>query len=605
MIELIIIFLFLFFMLFTVKEYFYHYSTLDYSSTLLAMVQSAALNTNLRSAVEGYREKLIIVYNSGCQTVQSKVTTDFFNTLGNTINNVQISRIDISRNDDPLNFLKGFIHPKYLKKDTIDTNTYPQVDSSYNDHEYNKDSYLSSYFKNYDRQGEDQCDEPNFYTKITSEGTNIESDNENEYEVSPSSTPTVSPSSTPTVSPSDNNDCDYYLVYKTPTILFEIKDHAYLKFPQPFPIHKYPCTPEEQDDYKINIKKYIKQIRYWIYYLKEFSNKLVGLYDLVRLNLSTSCTAESIALITDTVSARDAHYNVIGKYYDILCDAYPITDDEINRLDAYQSNGSHFYREFDKLTTDKDEDLDYLKIDKKKNPNLKNTLSNEPDKLTIRGNKYRLIEYGKRTMIIMFRGYLEETNKKINFIEEYNGNLTPEDLMHSIKNLVEQDGCSNDEVNKQQLIKIFKDNGYPKRYQTWRTYVDPIAGYAKENYGFFLLTFDEKLPNDWEGVCLDSKDQNGENNFPLCFMPYPVDFFDNKAFINDSSDPQVRSFQNIIQPCLLEYGFIKSDRNDKRLFGCKNQDKVDNIDNFDNDNNDNNDDTLDDYLVAVKDCENT
>ena len=121
MIEFIIILIFIF--LFTVKEYFYHYSaSLNYTQTLLGLVQRAALNTNLGNAVEGYREKLIIIYCSGCKSVESKITTDFFNTLGNNISNVQISRIDLSRNDDSLNLIRGFIHPKYLIKESYYSN---------------------------------------------------------------------------------------------------------------------------------------------------------------------------------------------------------------------------------------------------------------------------------------------------------------------------------------------------------------------------------------------------------------------------------------------------------------------------------------------------
>ena len=43
----------------------------------------------------------------------------------------------------------------------------------------------------------------------------------------------------------------------------------------------------------------------------------------------------------------------------------------------------------------------------------------------------------------------------------------------------------------------------------------------------------------------------------------------NSSFESRSSSLEIRRFQNIIQPCLLEFGYIKSDRQDNRLFGCE------------------------------------
>lgn len=573
MIQIIIIFIFLVF--FTVKEYFYYNMNSSYTSTLVGMVQTAALSTRLSSAVEGYREKLMIIYCSGCKSVQSKITTDFFNTLGNNLSNIQISRIDLSKSDDPLNLIRGFIHPKYLIKDSYySNNSTPVPTTSSPSYEYNIDQKLASYFHshndpNYGRENPSyQCEGPDLFTQISSAGTTLESVSDNlEYEEHDEYL---------------NNECDYFLAYKTPTIIYEIKDHAYLKFPEEFPISNYPCTPQEQEQYQNEIILYIDKLRHWIYYLKEFSNKLIGLYDLIRINMSSSCTQSAIELVTDTVNSKDAHYNVIGKYYHVLCNAYPKTQDHVNRLNAYENQGKKFYREKDSgnslLNSNDAEDLDYLRVDRTRIPTLNGKLTlTDPDNITIRGNRQRLVDYAKRTLMIMFRGYLEQSNFNIPFIDNYSTN--PETFMRHINDLVRDAVCSTNNARLQTLKDIFANNGFPTPEQTWRSYVDPKTGMANENYGWFLLTFEQPLgitESSWyvdidnDTIIGDPSDNIFDNNLPLRFQPYPYEYFENSAFRSSSDQPQVRRFQNIIQPCLLEFGFIKSNREDRRLYGCEN-----------------------------------
>lgn len=579
MIEVIIIFIFI--LIFTVKEYFYHYSNMDYGSTLLGMAQRAALNTRLTNSIEGFNEKLIIVYCSGCKSVESKITTDFFNTLGNNISNVQVSKIDLSRNEDPINLIKGFIHPKYLIKESYySSNNTPGPTMTTNDYAYNIEPHLAQYFHShndptYGKKGMDgtsqnyRCVGPDFYTNETAQGTTVESrTNQIEYEETDEY---------------NIHECDYFLVYKTPTILYEIKDHAYLKFPESFPINSYPCTDEEQEQYQNEIQLFVKKLKYWIYYLKEFSNKLIGLYNLVKIETNSSCQTEALEQITDTVNSKDAHYNVIGKYYEVLCNAYPKSALHVARLELYHQAGKRFYRELDNGNTlinvrDKT-DLDYLKVDRTRIPSLTNKLTDtDPNNATIRGNKQRLIEFAKRTLIISFNGYLDFYGDSggIEFINRYNTN--PEEFMLNIKSLVDNSVCSNNSDKLRILQDIFTNKGFPNQNQTWRSFVDPKAGFSNANYGWFLLTFDQPLELDdpnWK-VCIKNKrcipqDCTGMNaeNLDLCFSPYPHNYFDNAAFRN-TTNPQVKKFQNIIQPCLLEFGFIKSNREDKRLFGCQN-----------------------------------
>ena len=68
-------------------------------------------------------------------------------------------------------------------------------------------------------------------------------------------------------------------------------------------------------------------------------------------------------------------------------------------------------------------------------------------------------------------------------------------------------------------------------------------------------------------VCLQTNDNNNE----LCFQNFPIVAFSNEFDIR-SEQREVRQFQNIIQPALFEFGFIKSDRLDNRIYGCENID---------------------------------
>lgn len=566
---MILIILFIILFIFTIKETFFF--NIDYISTLLGMAERAAINEATTATAEGFREKLIFVYCSGCKSASSRITMDLFNVIGSNINNVEITRIDLSRNNDPLNLIRGFIHPKYLKKDSFLTNTTPAPEESTDEnYQYNIKRRLKDYFHSHNsiRSSSTTCNGPDFYTHEQPTHTSIKSvSGISEYEQS---------------SEYSSNECDYFLVYKTPTILYEIKDHAYLKFPEEFPLQHYPCNLEDKQEYIRKIDEFLKKIKYWIYYLKHFSNKLVGLYNLIRIDLGTSCRDESVELITDTVTVKDAHYNIIGKYYDILCNSYPRTTDEFNRLEKYDEKNTDFYKEKDKssstafLTAGDENVLDFLKVNRTRVPALVGKLTDtDPEGVTIRGYKQRLVQYAQRTLMIYFENYLRPSGVSIPFVDNYDTN--PETFMLNIKNFVLTANCTNNQTALQQLKNIFSDDpdigsGFPSPTQTWRSFVDPSTGKANENYGWYLLTFDKPLvlpPNSpgniWK-VCLSNS-----SGYNLCFQNYPVNQF-NIEFGRKSDNMEIRRFQNIIQPCLLEYGYIKSNREDKRLFGCEHSD---------------------------------
>jgi hypothetical protein len=580
MIYKILIFVFLFIIIFTVKEYFYSIR----SNAIFVMAFRAAIAENLFRSQDSFREKLIVIYCSGCKSLENRLTIDLFNSLGDNIDNVQIQRIDLSKSNDPVNLIRGFIHPKYLKKDSFLTGTptpSPSTPSDSSGYEYQIEPRLQDYFHshnnpNYGRsQTSRQCDGPDFYTHelissttIRSSSNLVEYEESEEYRI---------------------NECDYFLVYKTPTILFEIKDHAYLKFPEILPIQIYPCNQAEEISYQERLEIFIKKIKHWTNNLKEFTSRLIGLYDLVRVMYGSSCADSQADLITNTVNHKDAYYNVIGKYYDILCNAYPKTNQEVQKYERYTTLNppTTFYREKalqeigenNRLTDNDDVNLDFLKVDYTRMPHLRSKLAlTDPDGLTIRGNSSRLIEFAKRTMVIYFEGYLL-SNEDIYLVTSEDP-TSPEHFMRRINHIVRNSQTNNVESNSHgtqdqglELLKdVFTEKGFPNDYrQRWRYFYDPSTGsQPRENYGWFLLTFDQDL-----GLVSDFEIKlNIRDNFPLVFRPYPVNWIAQALRPeNQNSDSlQVRQYQKIIQGSLLEFGFIKSTHSSGRLTGCINHD---------------------------------
>lgn len=550
--------------LFSARETFYFSPNINRLSVLASGLQEASLNTDLTTSVESYREKLIFIYCSGCKSANSRITTELFNSLGNKLENINVVKLDVSRNSDPIDIIRGFIHPKYLIKDSFNTNeptTTPNPDEEV-DYQYNINNKLRSYFHPHNdvRSSEHVCEGPQMHTNPNENLTTIVNrDTAVSYEQSDEYT---------------QYECDYFLVYKTPTILFEIHDHAFLKFPEEFPIQQYPCELGDKETYQQEITKYIKKLQYWIYYLKNFKNQLIGLYQLIRIDLNTSCRDNMVQKLTDTVTQKDAIYNIIGKYYDILCNAYPKTDDHINRLDKYIEEGTHFYRNLDTnsimYNSNDSTDLDYLKVNRTRVPSLRNKLLlTDPENVTIRGYRNRLINYAQRTLIIYFNNSTV-SNFQSDFVDNYRS--TPELFIRNIRHFVLS--FSNQNAKTAVLQRIFNEKGFPTPSQTWRSFVDPTTGMNNENYGFYLITFDQIITDlmvpphiDSNGifnVCLETNDDQS-----LCFQNFPIVAFNNQFDLR-SENRSVRQFQNIIQPCLFEFGFIKSDRLDNRIYGCEN-----------------------------------
>ena len=144
-------------------------------------------------------------------------------------------------------------------------------------------------------------------------------------------------------------------------------------------------------------------------------------------------------------------------------------------------------------------------------------------------------------------------------------------IKYFVDNATSVQGGNRNKLNA--LKTIFRDENFPTPQQTWRSFVDPKTGNNNENYGWFLITFNESIiptiqslvdSNGVFEVCLSNN-----SNHNLCFRNYPIGAF-SMAFEGETDQIEVRRFQNIIQPALLEYGFIKSDRIDKRLVGCSN-----------------------------------
>jgi hypothetical protein len=551
MITIFIILIFIFVL--TFKEYFFQMVT-SYEDAVMSAAYYHAIEERLDKSVTSYQEKLIVLYCSGCETIESKITTELFNAIGNNINDVQLSKIDLSRCDNPLNLIRGFIHPKYLIKDSFyrgEPTEAPQPDES---SQYQLSNSLASYFHNHDdiRDSEVECSGPDFYTNEKSDGTILESKSGlEEYEESDEYS---------------QQECDYFLVYKTPTILFELKDHAYIKFPIRFPIQTYPCTIEQKKEYRDNIELFIKQLKYWIYYLKEFARSIIGLYDLVEIDQSSSCRDAMISQITDTVNAKDAFYNLIGKYYNILENAFPKTKTEVEKLENYPN----FYRTLDNNPSEIQDDdavnLDYLRVNRTRIPYLENKLLlTDPENITIRGNPHRLNSFAARTLIISFPIIFSNPDFEISLVENASG---PYDFMTKIRQKVL---CASNVVsgNLNKLKKIFKCKGFPENpEQNWRYFFDPKTGSVQENYGWFLLTFDNEIELE-ERVCIRESQGTG-GSIDLCFEKYPSDYFSRAMAHTSSMDVNVRRFQNIILPALLEYGFIKSNHEQNRLFGCTN-----------------------------------
>ena len=438
---------------------------MDQTHTMYVMAARHSIADDMQANVESYREKLIIIYCSGCKSVQSKITTDFFNTLGNDIENVEIARVDLSRSDDPLNLIRGFIHPKYLIKESLYSGTPAPISSSGN-YEYNIDGKLKDYFyqhnDEYGRRENNRshiCQGPDLYTSVTDTQTIVSSVSNNlEYEESEEYL---------------DKECDYFLVYKTPTILFEIYPHAYIKFQENFPIDVYPCSLDHQQEHETAMQLYVKKIKYWIKYLKEFKNKLIGLYYMLRIDIQSSCRVANRNLITGAVTARDAYYNVVGKYYDILCNAYPKTEDHVTRLEVYTRENTRFYqaKDSDSIQPSRSADatdLDYLKVDRTRVPVLNRNqelLLTDPENCTIRGNYHRIKEFAERTLIISFDVAVENQNPSIALVDQY---CKPHNFMTAIKNIVDAATCSNPQSNLRLLKSIFKDKGFPNEDQIWR-----------------------------------------------------------------------------------------------------------------------------------------
>ena len=538
---------------------------MDQSNTIYAMAARHSIADDMQANVESYREKLIIIYCSGCKSVQSKITTDFFNTLGNNIQNVEIARVDLSRSDDPLNLIRGFIHPKYLIKESFYSDT-PAPTSSSGNYEYNIDKKLQDYFHSHNHQlhGRRQnnqtytCQGPDLYTNVTGTETIVGSVSNNlEYEESYEYL---------------DKECDYFLVYKTPTILFEIYPHAYIKFQENFPIDTYPCTLEQQQEHETAMQLYIKKIKYWIKYLKEFKNKLIGLYYMLRIDTQSSCRNENMELLTNAVTARDAYYNVVGKYYDILCNAYPKTEDHVRRLEVYTQAHKRFYQEKDsgripENSTDAT-DLDYLKVDRTRLPVLNGNQQlglTDPEGSTIRGNYHRIKEFAERTLVITFDGAVDSHTPSIDLVDNY---CNPHNFMTAIKNIVAAATCSNSQANLQLLQDIFENKGFPNENQIGRYFIEPRG----ENYSWYLLTFGQPL-GELDRVCIPVTSGTDWN---LCFEKFS-DLTNIEAALRslDIAGERITRFQYIIQPSLYEFGFIKSTRQDGRLYNCENSKEQD------------------------------
>ena len=166
MIIFVLLFIILIFM--TFKETFFYNQ--NYTDVLTGAVQRSSLERDAVNRVLTFKPNLIFIYCSGCKSANSKILTEFFNSFGSNIENIQITKIDISRNNDPLNIIRGFIHPKYLKKESFYNapTTTPNTQSNYN---YNIDPKLKDYFHDhndpiYGRQSDHVCEGPDLYTNV-------------------------------------------------------------------------------------------------------------------------------------------------------------------------------------------------------------------------------------------------------------------------------------------------------------------------------------------------------------------------------------------------------------------------------------------------------
>ena len=143
---LYIIIIILFFI--TCKET-YEITKLTTRQNLLGMVIATAIKEPINQAISMFKSKLYIIYCSGCKDKSNTFLIKLWKGLNNSISQTEITKIDLSRVNNPLDIIKGIIHPKYIIKTSVFELEEQEDDpeDELEDDEYIERSQISKYFK--------------------------------------------------------------------------------------------------------------------------------------------------------------------------------------------------------------------------------------------------------------------------------------------------------------------------------------------------------------------------------------------------------------------------------------------------------------------------
>ena len=485
LILLYIIIILLFFL--TCKE---RYKELRMTSKqdIMARTIATALREPIEQSIAMFKSKLYIIYCSGCKDTSNTFLIKLWKGLDDSINQTELTKIDLSRINNPLDIIKGIIHPKYIIKTSVfelEEEEEEEEEESVDEEQYIGRSKILKYFKNREDVVKSSnkthvCKGPKY---ITTEDSKEKITTLQYIDESKNFLPCIT-ESTPGVfidnckyedtDEYNNNECDYYLVYKTPTIIYELKENIYIKLDIAMPNLSYPCNEDDSKKYELAISNFILKITAWIKYINIFYYDFDILYDMIKIDVYSSCTTKQLDLITNRVLKRDMFSNIVQKYYKILTKCYPDTEDELKAYKIIQEHATYSqatnfleieYKDNDYNSTFESKsdflsNLDLLRITNKYNPYNSNLLINE-NNYSIRGVQ-RILDYSNRTIIVQV---MRELNEPIDFIENAKNCGCNYVAILGLKYLFLQDQAKITEITSiKEATKISKYEEYPYKY---------------------------------------------------------------------------------------------------------------------------------------------
>ena len=614
---LILIILFSIFFLLTIKET-YFYKQVSFQGHLLTTVWAAGIEEDITKSFVGFKNKLIIIYCSGCEERQNLFANDIWNTIGTYVSSSEVSLIDLSRIDNPLDIVNGFIHPKYLKKESMKK----ILELSEEDLEkYNSNSefnLLQNFFYERDIIVNEEnklykCLGPQYVTVEEDNKTFLKDFENNLCEYSDDGSYTCKYENSDEYK---NKECDYYLLYKTPTIIYEIKEKIYIKLNLEVPNVNSTeiCTQEERNEYQIQLKNYILQIQAWVSYLEFFALGFNPIYNMLKIDLTSSCSDVQLEQLTKTAHKRDMFATLVEKYYNVLSKCYPHTNEEIKIYESASKTSKYYTGYIRDETTDKliyNKDLDYLRVlDKYYTPE---------DPLYLKEKNYPIlpmkrIEYfAESTLVIQINRILKDEvefiNKAIVARNKQGCNYIAIEaikyIMSGVKTgnkgwrtIQKMGELKEGDDQKKAMLKALIDHCDPPGIEDTSRYFSDVKGAPTYYLMNFKKNFREKeqikIMND-AGCCDDRIDDGTDDGtddtikkfdleqFPITLtfvngslseQDFSIEFhlFDtneinklgNKIIDNDNA---LANNQKIIQLALSEYGVLKTGK-DKKVYGC-------------------------------------